>query len=483
MLPPFHCCKGKKERLTTIMKSKKHTKQAALISVIIILAATLAACDAGVGGGNQNVETDIVGLQSSEPYSSTDPVSEQLNFSDINGFWAHYRQAVITSDFETLATLTSFPLRSYGMVYPNPVVLIERNDFERIFSLYLAEENYAAHLEEDGTFTFNLRTNFEFIAENEFLMFLSFDELAGLSINEVHNSGSIENGIARAMDEMFEIVDGYWRLTSYFSMRQSAYEALDISAGQNTDTSSEQAQNATVSSSIGDRPAYITIGGEQFSTELTMLSLPGALTNEDLIPLRYMTNLESLWLGGGPAGDPARFTDLSPIAGLTNLRDLALDSTYLSDLAPLANLTNLIMIQAWGSQIADLTPLAGLTNLDLLSIAGNHITDLSPVSGLTNLTVLDLSFGQITDIAPLSGLTNLRRLNLDRNQITDVSPLANLANAGRSELEDLNLRENQISDISPLAYLVSLEVLWLDGNPIADLSPAAHVPHVIFEMQ
>jgi len=224
-------------------------------------------------------------------------------------------------------------------------------------------------------------------------------------------------------------------------------------------------------------PDYITIRGEQFSTDLTELFLDGALTNEDLVPLRYMTNLESLWLGGA-AGSSGEFTDLSPIAGLTNLRDLSLDSIYLSDLSPLAGLTNLTMIQAWGSQIADLTPLAGLDNLDLLAIMGNHITDLSPISELASLTVLDLSFGQITDITPLAGLTNLRRLNLERNQITDISPLASLANAGRSELEDLNLRENQISDISPLAYLVSLRDLWIPGNPITDLSHVAHVEHV-----
>jgi|GEM_PF-2225566 len=469
------------------MKSKKYTKTVVLISAIILLMVILAGCTIGVGRGNQNVESGTVESQSSESYSSIDLVSEQnsvgqLSFSDINEFWTHYRQAVITYDFETLAALTNFPLRSYGMAYPNPVVLIERNDFERIFSIYLAEESYVAHPEEDGTFTFSPRTNFEFIAENEFLVFLSADELAELPINEVLNSGSIESGIARAKDEMFEIVDGYWRLTSYVSVRQFAYETLDVSVEEDTNTSTEQAQNATASGSIEDRPAYITIGGEQFSTDLTELFLGGVLTNEDLVPLRYMTNLESLWLGGGPASYPGGFTDLSPIAGLTHLRNLALDSTYLSDLSPLANLTNLTMIQAWGSQIADLTPLTGLVNLDLLSIAGSQIIDLSPISGLTNLTVLDLSFGQIADITPLSGLTNLRRLNLDRNQITDVSPLASLANAGRSELEDLNLRGNQISDISLLANLVSLHTLWISGNPITDLSPVAHVDNVIFEM-
>jgi len=479
-----------KERLTAIMKSKKHTKLAVLMSAIILLAVILAACTAGAGRGNQvesdTVEnSDTVESQPSEPYSSDDPASlqnpvEQLNFSDINEFWTHYRQAVIAYDFETLANLTRFPLRSYGFVYPNPMVLIERHDFERIFSVYLAEENYVAHLEEDGTFAFTLRTNFEFISENEFLVFRSVDELIELPLNEVHNSGSIENGIARAMDAVFEMVDGYWRLTSYFSVQQYAYDISGESDEESTSDTSEQAQDTAASGTAGDRPAYITIGGQQFSTDLTVLSLDGHLTNEDILPLEFMTELTALWVGVLDSFN--QITDLSPISGLTNLRDIYFTGDYLADITPLAGLENLTWVHIFRTQVADITPLAGLTNLETLQFGASQIADVTPLAGLTNLTSLDLSWNQITDITPLAGLTNLHSLFLQDNQITDVTPLASLANLGRSNLTTLFLSNNQISDVTPLAELVSLEQLWLNGNPVTDLSPVAHVGNIVFEM-
>jgi len=475
-----------KERLTAIMKSKKHTKLAVLISAFILLTVILAACAAGAGGGNQATEYDPVESPSPEPYSSYDPVleqnAEQLNFSNINEFWSHYRQAVITNDFETLAMLTIFPLRSYGFAYPNPVILIEREHFESVFSAYLAEENYVAHPEEDGTFTFSLRTNFDFILENEFLVFRSPDELIGLPINEVNNVGSIENGTARARDEVFEIVDGYWRLTSFFSMHQSAYEGLDTSEDENTsaDPEPQQDEGDETSNVAGDRPAYITILGEQFSTDLTMLALDGPLTNEDIAPLRYMTQLTELWVG---TQDPSnQITNLNPLAGLTNLTDMYFTGDYLTDITALAGLSSLRWIHIFRTNVSDISPLAGLTNLEILQFAASPITDISPLAGLTNLTSLDLMFNQITDITPLAGLTNLHMLDLRDNQITDITPLASLVSIGRSNLANLFLSNNQISDLAPLAGFLWLESLWLNGNPITDFSPVEHLENIIFEM-
>ncbi|MCL2360927.1 MAG: leucine-rich repeat domain-containing protein [Defluviitaleaceae bacterium] len=477
-----------KERLTAIMKSKKHTKLAVLISAFILLGAILAACTVGAGSGNQNEEYDTVESQSPEAYSSYDSASEQnavqLNFSDINEFWTYYRQAVITNNFETLAMLTVFPFRSYGFVYPNPVILIGRDDFEGVFRAYLAEESYVAHPEEDGTFTFSLRTNFDFILENEFLVFRSVDELAILPLNEVNNSGSIENGIARARDEIFEIVDGYWRLTAYFSTHQSAYGASDISDGEDTSVGPEQMQDEgeATSGATGDRPAYITILGEQFSTDLTVMSLDGDLTNADIAPLRYMTELTALWVG---VQDPSnQITNFNSLAGLTNLSDIYFTGDYLTDITALAGLTNLTWIHIFRTQVADISPLAGLTNLETLQFGASQITDITPLAGLTNLTSLDLMFNQITDITPLAGLTNLHLLDLRDNQITDISPLAGLVSGeGRSNLTHLFLSNNQISDLTPLTDFIWLENLWLNGNPITDFSAVAHIDNIVFEMQ
>ena len=68
--------------------------------------------------------------------------------------------------------------------------------------------------------------------------------------------------------------------------------------------------------------------------------------------------------------------------------------------------------------ISDLTPLAGLTNLTWLYLDYNNISDLAPLAGLTNLTRLYLMDNNISDITPLAGLTNLEFLHLDGNNIT-----------------------------------------------------------------
>jgi len=159
----------------------------------------------------------------------------------------------------------------------------------------------------------------------------------------------------------------------------------------------------------GEIPDYITIAGMEISTSATHFSFfrpehAVDLSMDDIVSLRYLTNLTvlSLW------------------------------QSEISDLTPFAELTNLTSLSLLGSQITDLTPLAGLTNLTTLGlggdgIGGNQISDLTPLAGLTNLTELRLDMNQISDLTPLAGLTNhftgWTGLNLVGNPITDWSPV------------------------------------------------------------
>jgi len=195
-------------------------------------------------------------------------------------------------------------------------------------------------------------------------------------------------------------------------------------------------------------PDYVTIQGEQFSTSLTSLDLTRRnLADEEMYPLRYMLNLTELHLSNSIQwASYAQLTDISALAGLTNL-------TYL---------------YLGGNRISDLTPLAGLTNLRVLGIGGNLISDITPLSGLTNLIGLDLMHNQIDDIQVLANLTNLESLTLSSNQISDISPLGNLTN-----LRFLSIGHNQISSLAPLTGLRNLDILSAGGNPITDLTPLA----------
>ena len=210
-------------------------------------------------------------------------------------------------------------------------------------------------------------------------------------------------------------------------------------------------------------------------TRLTELKAPG-LEIKDLSGLEYAVNLVELdfsCLVQGSIHDDDwqesfnQISDLSPLAGLINLRNLSLIRNPISDLSALSGLANLNELHLHGNQITDIGPLSGLINLTVLGLNGNEISNLSPLAGLTNLTGLYLNGNQITDLSLLVGLTNLTELVLSVNQITDLSPLVGLIN-----LTELDLENNQISDLSALIGLTNLTLLGLDGNPLSSESRA-----------
>ena len=156
-----------------------------------------------------------------------------------------------------------------------------------------------------------------------------------------------------------------------------------------------------------DAPDYITIRGERFSTALTELDLSGVgLTDEEIAPLRYMTNLRVLNLGETQF-DRNQISDISSLAGLTNLEILILRDNLISDITPLAGLTNLTWLDLQSNQISDITALAGLTNLELLDLWNNQISDITPLAGLTNLHTLSLDFNQINDWSPVEHIDHV----------------------------------------------------------------------------
>lgn len=204
---------------------------------------------------------------------------------------------------------------------------------------------------------------------------------------------------------------------------------------------------------------------------LRRLDAPNANIS-DLTGLEGAINLTRLNLGDEYVEAERRWinsnsvSDLSPVAGLTNLAELYLGNNMISDISAVAGLTNLESLYLRNNTISDISPVAGLTNLESLNLNNNTISDISPVAELTNLTTLWLNSNSITDISVVSGLTNLRDVDLLGNTISDISAIAGLTN-----LEFLVLGDNSISDISAVAGLTNLRFLLLVDNSISDLSP------------
>lgn len=75
---------------------------------------------------------------------------------------------------------------------------------------------------------------------------------------------------------------------------------------------------------------------------------------------------------------------------------VALERAEFSDLGPLAELTDLQIVDLSSAPVRDLTPLAGLKKLKSLGLDHTQVSDLSPLAALSNLTDLTLSGTKVT---------------------------------------------------------------------------------------
>ena len=228
----------------------------------------------------------------------------------------------------------------------------------------------------------------------------------------------------------------------------------------------------------------VNIGGEEYSTALTELDLSGKnLTDADLTNLSQMSSLKFLDLRDNP------ITDLSPIAGLTELEEFAVTCDQIGDLSPLSGLVNLEILRLAGDEsgvgkFTDLTPLRGLTNLRTLHLPANGPTSLDGLEDMTQLTDLALISGSSSNIATvqnidaLAGLTEMKELHLQVTGISDLTPLA-----GMTGLQSLQIGGNlAVSDLSPLAGLTKLQEFEFYNNEVAvplDLAPLAGMTEMI----
>ena len=224
---------------------------------------------------------------------------------------------------------------------------------------------------------------------------------------------------------------------------------------------------AAIAEALGKNPnAPITV---EEMERLRKLGDPNAPDKgiQDLTGLQFATNLDRLVLGWW-GGKGNQVSDLSPIAGLINLRRLFLHNNPVSDISPLRGLKNLTELSITHTLVSDISPVKGLTNLTWLEADHTLVTDLSPVAGLINLERLEFANKNLSDISPIAGLINLKRIHCWGHAISDISPLV-----GLTKLERINFCGGNISDLTPLASLTSLKELYLAGEEISDISPIA----------
>lgn len=215
--------------------------------------------------------------------------------------------------------------------------------------------------------------------------------------------------------------------------------------------------------------------------DLTYFTVPSGVM--DLSDLAYLTFVEDLAIDAAPTGQLAYLSSLANvtslqirntavtteeleiIGSLPKLERLTINNCSLSTAAGLEAATSLVYLNLGNNSIRDLTPLETMVNLKEIDLQHNAVNDLSSLSTLNALTTLDVSYNLLTELTPIFSRTTLTHLNASNNKIRTLAGIDSL-----SALENLNLSYNGLQDISAIASCANIKELNISNNEIADIS-------------
>lgn len=106
-----------------------------------------------------------------------------------------------------------------------------------------------------------------------------------------------------------------------------------------------------------------------------------------------------------------------------------------------------IYCTGFGDLLTDIRPLAKLTHLSTLDMDSGEIQDISPLAQLPYLTEISLKENQIQDISALKNLKQLTELYLDDNHIECIDVLADLTQLNKLSLVNNPLTKAQIDGL------------------------------------
>ncbi|MFJ6284659.1 hypothetical protein ACIQHF_16570 [Pseudarthrobacter oxydans] len=193
--------------------------------------------------------------------------------------------------------------------------------------------------------------------------------------------------------------------------------------------------------------------------------------------MQYATNIDALILH--PIDDEV---DLTPIAGLANLRRLEIrGGTGISNIDAIATLDGLQNLAlAHLANVKDFRPLAGLERLARLELTSlSDELEFDSISGLTGLTKLEVGhMSRFTDVTGISNVRQLRELVLySTANLEDLSPLDKLGRLEKLRLEDTHIRGlGKVGRLKALKSLVLRNVSGVeDLEALGDLGGLAEL--------
>lgn len=174
-------------------------------------------------------------------------------------------------------------------------------------------------------------------------------------------------------------------------------------------------------------------------------------------------------------------TDLSPLAGLKNLRRLAagndpflseedrakrLGINHFADYSFLKTLTNLVDVDFTATGDDNIEYAEYLPNVEEFRAYCNPITDISPLIHCKKLHQSYFFDCPITEISVYRRLPDTFGIAINCTGVSDITPLA-----GKKGFSYLDAHDAEIEDISTLADFEAMRYVTLAGNHIKDFSP------------
>ena len=150
----------------------------------------------------------------------------------------------------------------------------------------------------------------------------------------------------------------------------------------------------------------VNVLGLDYLGSVTGVVLYRVGSDEILVHVGRLWNLESLYLSGSPVTDAG----LAHLKGLTRLNDLLLADTRVTDkgMASLTGMVNLRRLWLTGTQVTDsgMIKLGAVRTLQWLFLSGTRVTDsgMHHLKGLSALEMVYVPSGRVTN----KGATELR---------------------------------------------------------------------------
>lgn len=147
---------------------------------------------------------------------------------------------------------------------------------------------------------------------------------------------------------------------------------------------------------------------------------------------------------------------LADLSKMPNLKQIFLSMQRITDISPLAGLSNLEVVDVKNNPIADISPLGELKFLKRATLFDTRVTDLSPLSLCPMLSELDAGKLPIQSPAAFEGLDSLRTLSLSDTTLDTLKGIEAF-----TQLEDFTVEGVSDSDLTPLLSLPNLKAVSL----------------------